>query len=218
MGEEFDFEKLNRAYRDEKGKAELQKIDRDFYAQLSKYLQRLSAQKSESEKKNGAEAAGTVMLRDEHRRATQRAESLVDLRLKKIMDIARLDVHGVKSDTKNAIPDESAVMGRLASVLREWCAGALGDGLGDARIDEVAVPEEKRTPDKIDAKEGGIPAVRESVPVPMREERVVVAVLADIPPFAGLDRNYELKRGDVATLPANIGEILCKSKKVRKIL
>jgi len=44
---------------------------------------------------------------------------------------------------------------------------------------------------------------------------VVVHVLEDVAPFAGLDRNYTLHRDDIVTLPPSFAELLAKRGKVR---
>ena len=159
-----------------------------------------------SEKKNGPDAPGTNLLRDEYKRAMQRARNIIEIRLKKITDIARLDASGGKTDTKNILPEEIAVKDKLISVLQDWMKSALMEECVDS---EKTPPEKERVP---------VQDAVKSDPAPKLTDKMVVAVIADIPPFAGKDRNYALKKGDVVTIPANIGQVLCRSNKVRRIL
>ena len=50
---------------------------------------------------------------------------------------------------------------------------------------------------------------------PSLKDHVVVHVLEDLPPFAGLDTTYSLKKEDVVTLPRTIAEILVSRGKAR---
>jgi len=61
------------------------------------------------------------------------------------------------------------------------------------------------------------PQTTESDPEPEtvipKGETILLRVLEDLPPFAGIDRDYELHKEDVVTLPATMAEILIKSNK-----
>lgn len=69
--------------------------------------------------------------------------------------------------------------------------------------------------DKADA---GPQAIAHSTPPPpsqhkapeKKEENILIQAMEDIPPFAGLSRTYELKKGDVSFIPAVIANILLK--------
>jgi len=50
---------------------------------------------------------------------------------------------------------------------------------------------------------------------PSLKDHVLVHVLEDIPPFAGIDTTYRLKREDVVTLPKTIAQILVNRGKAR---
>jgi len=47
------------------------------------------------------------------------------------------------------------------------------------------------------------------------KDHVLVHVLEDIPPFAGIDTTYRLKKEDVVTLPKTIAKILVDRGKAR---
>src|SRR2546422_514263 len=55
---------------------------------------------------------------------------------------------------------------------------------------------------------------RVTVP-PSLKDYVLVHVLEDLPPFAGIDTTYRLKKEDVVTLPKTIAEILVGRGKAR---
>ncbi len=52
---------------------------------------------------------------------------------------------------------------------------------------------------------------------PSLKDHVLVHVLEDLPPFAGIDTTYRLKKEDVVTLPKTIADILVGRGKARII-
>lgn len=238
MDEPLDFDKLNGIYREEKAKRELQKLDADFYASLSRYLSQLAIEKQESESKNGQDAAGTIMLRDEYRKAVQWAEGILDMRLRKLMDMARLEVHGAKTDQKNMLKEEGQVKEKLVEIIRGWCTTALGfdyvglkaspdhptatkasDAYSLIKTDSAARQQTIQVVTPIEKQVIAQDTSRNESPISEKKfERMVVAVLVDLPPFAGIERNYLLRKGDVVSLSPDIGEVLLKSNKVRRLL
>jgi len=55
----------------------------------------------------------------------------------------------------------------------------------------------------------------EDVPAP--SSNVVIRILEDIPPFAGVEGNYDLKKEDVTSLPRQVAEVLVKQGKAQEI-
>src|SRR5256885_6820418 len=56
---------------------------------------------------------------------------------------------------------------------------------------------------------------KRTVVAPTLKDHVLVHVLEDLPPFAGIDTTYRLKKEDVVTLPKTIAEILVGRGKAR---
>ena len=88
------------------------------------------------------------------------------------------------------------------------------DEPADEQFDETVVEEsfdDVPEPDPIS------PQTTEPDPIPEAEiprgETILLRVLEDLPPFAGVDRDYELHKEDIVTLPATMAEILIKSNK-----
>ena len=52
---------------------------------------------------------------------------------------------------------------------------------------------------------------------PSLKDHVLVHVLEDLPPFAGIDTTYRLKKEDVVTLPKTVAQILVDRGKARII-
>jgi DNA replication initiation complex subunit (GINS family) len=50
---------------------------------------------------------------------------------------------------------------------------------------------------------------------PTLKDHVLVHVLEDLPPFAGIDTTYRLRKEDVVTLPKTIAQILVDRGKAR---
>lgn len=54
-------------------------------------------------------------------------------------------------------------------------------------------------------------------PVTIQKDSIVLRILEDLPPFVGPDRNYELHKEDVVTLPAPMAQALINSQKAVSI-
>jgi len=82
---------------------------------------------------------------------------------------------------------------------------------------EMVAIEKDREEEVLKAME---PASKPEVkPEPSKElkDDVVVHILEDLPPMAGKDENYLLKKNDVVTLPKEIASVLVKKKKAKRI-
>ena len=53
----------------------------------------------------------------------------------------------------------------------------------------------------------------QTVPETTLNDTIVIRVLEDLPPFVGPDRDYDLHKEDVVTLPASMAELLIRSNK-----
>ncbi len=58
-------------------------------------------------------------------------------------------------------------------------------------------------------------ATKRTPVAPTLKDHVLVHVLEDLPPFAGIDTTYRLKKEDVVTLPKTIAQILVDRGKAR---
>lgn len=251
--EPLTFEALNEIYRREKGKQELQKLEPDFYERLAEYLQSAKKKEEESHKKHGPNSAGSLMMRDEYRKASQRADAIIETRMRKVMEMARLCVHGAEGDTKNMQKREAVLMNDLILIFSDWREGAstgrsqpfgkimrmeCGADAPGAESSALCQPVPSAAslasavPAAPEAQQNQAAHARDTQGPPApgagkhqhrpeaacKEATVVVTVLADVPPFAGIDHTYTLKKGDVVSLPAPIAEVLCRSRKARRIL
>jgi DNA replication initiation complex subunit (GINS family) len=50
-----------------------------------------------------------------------------------------------------------------------------------------------------------------------KSDELAVQILEDLPPLAGKNVNYLLKKDDVVTLPKEIASVLCKKNKAKQI-
>lgn len=82
------------------------------------------------------------------------------------------------------------------------------DPIMEESFDDVPEPEEMSPQE---------PAVQEDIPEtpkePVMTDCIVLRVLEDLPPFVGPDRDYELHKEDVVTLPAPMAMALINSNK-----
>ena len=80
-------------------------------------------------------------------------------------------------------------------------------GLSDEPFDETPVQEE--IPDE---------EVAETIEVPIpKSDTALIRILEDLPPFVGPDRDYELRKEDVVTLPRLMAQALINSEKAVEI-
>lgn len=225
--EEMSFERISQAYREEKKHARLMKIEDSFYADILRFLDQLSQELIVEEEKNPASSKATL-LRDEIKRVKRKFDQIYGFRERKILLLAWAKVSGGRSDVKNLTKTERQFFESLVDELKHYRGLHLeGRQLPDTK--ERKAPEAdgeprpvQEPPDKRE-NEGGREEEekKEEGPFDSFEEKeepgqgfldgeyALVQVLEDIPEFAGVDRNYHLRKGDVVTLPKDVASIVC---------
>jgi len=137
-----------------------------------------------------------------------------ELRQRKISLLALRKVAGDNPDTTNLTPDELVLFSSLTSVL-----GAHKDSKADFEelgprftqprdVDILPeVPTDGTCEKKADSKSG----------MGFVDELVLVRVLEDVPTFAGVDKDYKLRKEDVVSIPKNIADTLLSHGKIKII-
>ncbi|UCE81245.1 MAG: DNA replication complex GINS family protein [Methanobacteriota archaeon] len=208
------FEDIMALFRQEYGSPQLSKVGPDFYQKMASYVRSLRRE-NEKEIATNPGSQASMMLSDQLKKAGDKAKRIYELRQRKIALLALRKVAGDSPETANLTPDELVLYSSLVSVL-----GAHRDSNADIDDsgprfsnpkDVVQLPEASQT-DSVSGN-GGASETDEGKSTPL----VLVRVLEDIPTFAGVDKDYTLRREDVITLPKEIAETLASHGKIRVI-
>jgi len=210
---EMSYEEIMGLFRQENKSSQLTKVDPALYNKIGAYIKTLRKE-SERELAMNPMSQASMMLNDQLKKAIDKAKRVYELRQRKISLLALRKVAGDSPDTGNLTPDELVLFSSLISVL-----GAHKDSNADSEelgprfsqpSDVVQLPD---APPKetCDAKE------KETTEAVTGEELVLVRVLEDVPTFAGVDRDYKLRREDIVSIPKNIANTLLTHGKVKLI-
>lgn len=219
--EDVNFERVTKVYREEGGKKTLAALEEDFYDKLAAYVKRLEADANREAQAN-PNSAKALMLQDELRKVLKRREQIFIYRERKLALLASSRASGAEVDTASLPRQDHALFDAMVALLVRMRADAFGgspfgsepgpDAAAPAPMSPTSAPEKKpATGMKVLSSE----ETKKSRTAPSLKDHVVVHVLEDLPPFAGLDTTYSLKKEDVVTLPKTIAEILVSRGKAR---
>ena len=219
--EEVNFERVTKVYREEGGKKTLVALEQDFYDKLAVYVRRLE-EGANREAQANPNSPKALMLQDELRKVLKRRDQIFTYRERKLALLASSKASGAEIEVMTLPHQDRALFDAMVSLLVKTRADAFGGspfgsepGPANAAPEPAASPA---TPEKkgpagmkvLSSEETKKPKV-----APSLKDHVVVHVLEDLPPFAGLDTTYSLKKEDVVTLPKTIAEILVNRGKAR---
>jgi DNA replication initiation complex subunit (GINS family) len=206
-GDELTFESISAIEREERRLHRMSKIGKTFYEQVVRYLKDLERD-IDSAKNSGEHYSKLSILHTEYKNISNIFRSIYENRTRKIVNLALTKVSGGRVDTKNFMDCEIQFFEKLVTLLKEH-----QDAIFQYPPKKLAKIEVKSQP------QAPKPVVKndEISKPPSLQGYAIIEVLADLPTFAGLDRNYSLKKGDVLNIPVKIAEILCKRGKARVI-
>ena len=216
--EEVNFERVTKVYREESGKKTLVSLEVDFYDKLAAYIARLD-ESANSEAQKNPNSPKTLLLQDELRKVRKRRDQIFTYRERKLALLASSRASGAEVEVPSLTAQERVLFDSMVSLLRKSRADAFGGSPFESKPEEPgASAETESAPAK--AKPAGMKVVRaedtKRAPVaPSLKDHVLVHVLEDLPPFAGIDMTYRLKKEDVVTLPKTIAQILVDRGKAR---
>ena len=209
---EMSYEEIMGLFRQENKSSQLIKVDSALYDKIGAYIRTLRKE-SERELAMNPMSQASMMLSDQLKKAIDKAKRVYELRQRKIALLAIRKVAGDNPDTGNLTPDELVLFSSLTSVL-----GAHKDSNADF---EEFGPRFSQPSDVVQLPEApgkeACEAKRENAESGTPEELVLVRVLEDVPTFAGVDRDYKLRKEDVASIPKNIASTLLSHGKVKII-
>ena len=220
--EEVNFERVTKVYREESGKKSLVALEEDFYDKLATYVKRLE-EVANREAQASPNAPKALMLQDELRKVLKRREQIFTYRERKLALLASSKASGAETEML-ALPHQDRILfDQMVVLLKKSRADAFGgspfgsepgaaEGGTGAEVAQPPATEKKTTSGMkvLSSEETKKPRV-----APSLKDHVVVHVLEDLPPFAGLDTTYHLRKEDVVTLPKTIAEILVNRGKAR---
>jgi len=218
--EEVNFERVTKLYREESGKKTLVSLEVDFYDKLAKYIARLE-ESANVEAQKDANSPKALLLQDELRKVRKRRDQIFTYRERKLALLASSRASGAEVEVPNLPAQDRVLFEGLVALLKKARADAFGGSPAGHEASPSTAPESPKP--AVPGKEPERMRVVKSedtkrAPVaPSLKDHVLVHVLEDLPPFAGIDTTYRLKKEDVVTLPKTIAQILVDRGKARII-
>jgi DNA replication factor GINS len=206
---EMTYEELMSVHRQESKQNVLAKVSPDFYKRLADYLEALNGRCSE-ERNGNAEISG--MLLTQLKTAKEKSAEVYEIRMRKVALMAMTAAFGAEPRLDNATEEEKGAFDGLKKFFIEHCKKTLTPECGETmkahpetKEDEPLPGNERKAPPAASPKGAECPEI------------ILVRILEDLPAFAGTDKNYQLAKEDIISLPRNIAEILVKHNKAIEI-
>jgi len=193
--EEISYKTLRRLQQGEQTSSVLTKINVNFYQDLSSYIKTI--ERSVENEKNPLKLK---LFTDEVQNTKKIANSIYELREKKIVQAALATARGAAPDLKNLLDIEK----KLYSAL----------------VEQIAVSRKEIFEEPTDRHLKKQPASPPVVDQPKRDPNTnpIVRVLEDTPEFIGTDeKTYSLRKEDVLSLPREMTEPLLKKGIVKQV-
>lgn len=208
---EMTYEELMSVHRQESKQNILAKISSDFYKRLVEYIEILDGRCSE-ERNGNAEVSG--MLLTQLKTAKEKSAEVYEIRMRKIALMAMTAAFGAEPRLDNATHEEKEAFETLKKFFVEHCRKTLTAECEEEPDHEPVVKVKESVKKKTEEKAQATTATSKAAEHP---EIILVRILEDLPAFAGTDKNYQLAKEDIISLPRNIAEILVKHNKAIEI-
>lgn len=190
--EEISYKNLRKIQQLEKTSPLISKINKNFYIELSNYLEKLK-----DEIKQEKNSDKIRLFQEEITNTEKIAFSILEFREKKIVQAALSKVRGGKPDLKNALEIENKLFNRIIEVINE------------NREKTLMQKQNSKNDVNFESKENN------------KEEKNnnhIVRVLENIPEFVGTDmKTYNLRKDDVLTITEEMLNPLVKREVVKEI-
>lgn len=204
------YEELMSVHRQESRLTSLAEVSADFYKRTANYLDTLHsrcADRSES-----AEVSG--MLLTQLKTAKEKSSEIYEARMRKIALMAMTSAFGAKPRLENATAEEKEAFESLKSFFLDHCKKTLSPECMEEETEQTkTIADDPMT----NALEKDITSAPVQSDDDGRTEIILVRILEDLPAFAGSDKNYQLSKEDIISLPRNIAEILVKHNKAVEV-
>ena len=195
--DEINYKTLRRIQEMEKKSPSLTRIESNFYNDLSKYLENLDDRlgKESSPQKQ-------MLLKVEIRDTNKIVTSIYEMREKKILLATISKARGGNPNLKNLVDVEKDLFESTLELMTQMRKQVL-----EKKSKGSTEKEKTVEPKKEDKNNGG-----------QENSKPVVRVTKSIPKFIGTDmKEYNLRGGDVLSLPADMRDMLSKRGVVKEI-
>ncbi|MDD1674099.1 MAG: hypothetical protein LUQ13_00505 [Methanomicrobiales archaeon] len=188
----------------ERETGKLSEIPADLFASTTRALGDLQAQVYRADDPLGPESR---VLAEEIQNIQESLKDIFRIRFSKILTLALAQVDGNYADReerKRMLPEERSVFDATVEALK-GCKLSLFMTAGPEGSEEnrtgTPAPEHRDTAPEDREQPAASPAV----------SYTLVRILADVDPFMGVDgRVYQLRKGDIATVPVSNAAVLCE--------
>ena len=243
--EPMTYDDLTKAYRMEQKSKLLLEVRKDFYTAVQRLLDSIR-QEYEAQLIADPDSIITEGLSERRKKMIDYSKRVIHFRSQKILLMAMRDAMGSRSSLDNLTKEERELYEGTLELVKGHYSPIINAGRKEARIVPLPVaepeaPEEEWPPFPTEEAPEEPPEeeVEEEPPGPIeppapqgvleenisreveaeevREEVIVVRVLEDLPSFAGPDRDYELGREDLVTLPPVIARALVGREKAVEV-
>lgn len=207
-GDETGFTEISDVHRKERQSGSLARLPNDFYEGAEAYLTKLR-ETYDTECKNPS-SPKAMMLQDEIKKTGKRIRQIYEMREGKIAHAALASVSG-STHPENMTKRDKALFDELVEVLSFYRQSS------DLRVPKVRAQEkvEINIMPKMECQTQFVETKEVVSPQQIVPAISVVHVLEDLPPFAGVDHTYNLKKDDVISLPAQYATLLSSKGKVK---
>jgi len=195
--DKINYKTLRRIQEMEKKSPSLTRIDPNFYKDLSKYSENLNGRLGEE-----SSPQKQMFLKVEIRDTNKIVTSIYEMREKKILLAAISKGRGGNPNLKNLVEVEKNLFESTLGIMAQMRKQALEKEVKEINGTEKTV-ETRKEGEKNEVQENSKPVVR---------------VTKNIPKFIGTDLNeYNLRAGDVLSLPVDMRDMLSKRDVVKEI-
>lgn len=208
---DIGYEDIMGIFRQENKSSQLNKVDPALYDKMAGYIKTLRKE-SERELAMNPMSQASMMLNDQLKKAIDKSKRIYELRQRKIALLALRKVAGDNPDTGNLTGDEIVLFSNLVSVL-----GAHKDSKADFEELGPRFTTPKDVSELPPAPSKKACETKDQVAGEPVEELVLVRVLEDVPTFAGVDKEYKLRKEDIISLPKVIASTLVSHGKATVI-
>ncbi len=202
--EEINYRVLRKIQQTEKASPAISNIHSDFYGDLQNYISSIKERLQNKDSENIQE-----LLIDEIKNTKKIATSIYEQREKKILLAATSKARGGNPNLKNLTPMERNLFDSVLELMVKSRIKAF-EGDENNSLEKGMAETEKTIEENIE----NIPEENKII----SNKNPIVAVIKDMPEFVGTDtKNYNLKKGDVLSIPKDMEEMLSKRNIVKEI-
>ena len=189
-------------------------IPNDFYIKLERFVKNLEENFDEN-----ANVLKAKLYKQELSNTKKLAQSIYDLREKKIVSAALIAARNAKPDLSHFIEIELELYSKLLDALKESRRELSKEIPKKKKNSSQKNQSQSATENTISKTKPSQPSTASSPPKKDLESTRIVRVLEDLPEFVGTDsKTYTLHKQDVLCLPESMVPLLCKRGIIQEIV